>query len=266
MSNLFQAASGVSRMEQLAMASSPLHRLTPLAKLITSFIYIITVISFPAHNISGMVPFIFYPAVLMAVSGTPYKTLFKRLLIALPFPLLGGLANLFLLPETVFYLGGFAVSQGLLSFISIILKTILCVFSVLILIASTPFTQICACLSALKLPKILCLQLAMTYRYLSVLISEAAAILTAYSLRSPKTNGVKIRDMGCLLGQLLLRSFDRAERIYQAMKCRGFEGIYHLRQNGGWQAADTLYTVLVTLAVIFLRFFNLSLFFGQITG
>jgi len=31
-----------------------------------------------------------------------------------------------------------------------------------------------------------------------------------------------MRDMGSFAGQLLLRSFDRAERVYNAMKCRGY--------------------------------------------
>jgi cobalt/nickel transport system permease protein len=70
--------------------------------------------------------------------------------------------------------------------------------------------------------------------------------------------------MGSFTGQLILRSFDRAERVYQAMICRGFHGVYHGRKRGGFRAADGLYTVSLILLMILLRFFDLSLFIGKL--
>jgi cobalt/nickel transport system permease protein len=68
----------------------------------------------------------------------------------------------------------------------------------------------------------------LTYRYIGVLLNEAYSMSIAYSLRSPNRKGIEMRDMGSFTGQLLLRSIDRAERVYNAMKCRGYAPGYTL--------------------------------------
>jgi cobalt/nickel transport system permease protein len=224
------------------------------------------VISFPAYSVSGLVPFLAYPFLIMPASGTPLRPLAGRLLAALPFSLMGALSNLFLVHGTAFYLGGFAVSLGLVSFVSIMLKTLLTVWAVLLLIATTSFTDISAQLAAMRLPKIICLQLIMTYRYIGLLLREAASMMTAYFLRAPKQKGIRMRDMGSFLGQLILRSFDRASRVYQSMKCRGFQGVYRGRLTSLPALSDWAYTAALVSGIFFLRFFNLSLFLGRLAG
>jgi cobalt/nickel transport system permease protein len=226
----------------------------------------VTVISFPFRNISAMMPFLFYPAVLMSLSGISWRSLLVRFSAALPFSLAGGISNLLILRKTAFWLGNFPVSFGLLSFISIMLKTALTVFAVLILIATTSFVDISRQLTAIGMPKILCLQLVMTYRYVSTLIHEAASMFTAYMIRAPGQRGIKMKDMGSFLGQLLLRSFDRAERVYQAMKCRGFTGVYQGAGVHPFLPSDWVYTVILSGGILGLRFFNLSLFLGELAG
>ena len=266
MAELYHAITGIDRMERLAMEDSPVHRIHPMPKLITTLIYIIAVVSFPPHNISGLVPFVFYPAIMMPLSGTPYRPILKMLLAALPFSLMAGLGNLLLMRNTAFHIGSLAVSQGMVSFASVMLKTMLTVFAVLILIATTPFIEINRQLVAMRIPKIFCLSLIMTYRYLSVLLGEAASMFTAYSMRAPGKKGIVMKDMGGFLGLLILRSFDRAERVYQAMKCRGFQNMYHGKKRESPRRHDWVYAVLLSLAILILRFFNLSLFWGGLAG
>jgi cobalt/nickel transport system permease protein len=254
----------INRLEALALGDSLIHRLHPRAKLLTSIAYIGIVISFPPYNVSGLMPFLLYPAVLMPLSGTPYKPLGVRLLTVLPFSLLGGLSNLLMIRETAFLLGTFDISFGMISFVSLMLKTLLTVFGALILIATTSFIEIGSQLTILGLPKIMGLQLVMTYRYLSVLLGEAASMFTAYTLRGADQKGIKMEDMGSFLGQLILRSFDRAERVYQAMKCRGFQGMYHGSINRPWRLVDYGYTLGILGALLGLRFFNLSLFLARV--
>ena len=45
---------------------------------------------------------------------------------------------------------------------------------------------------------------------------------TAYTLRAPRRRGIAFRDWGAFAGNLLLRSFDRAETVHDAMLLRGF--------------------------------------------
>jgi hypothetical protein len=127
----------------------------------------------------------------------------------------------------------------------------------------------------------------MTYRYLSVLWDEAAAMVTAYTLRCGGA-GIGIKDSGPFLGRLLLRGFDRAGRVYQAMKCRGYgefpagsgapdktkppvpAGSADKGLPAGaaleFRITDGLYTVLLCAAFAGLRFFNLSRFLGGLAA
>jgi cobalt/nickel transport system permease protein len=262
MANLYRAAAGMRRLEELALGDSAIHRLHPLAKLLTTAAYIVTVVSFPSRTVSGLAPFLLYPAILMSLAGIPWRPLLARLLAALPFSLMGGIGSLLALRGAAFRLGGFTVTLGMVALVSIMVKTLLTVLAVLILAAATPFTELSRQLTRMGVPKILCLQLAMTYRYISTLLGEAAAMFTAYTLRGPDLRGVRMRDMGCFLGQLILRSFDRAERIYQAMACRGFTGTSPGAPRRRFNRFDALYAAALTALMAVLRVFNLSLLLG----
>jgi cobalt/nickel transport system permease protein len=264
---LYSVSAEIDSLERLAMGDSPIHRLHPAAKVVTTFAYIAAVLSFPSQNVSGLAPFCFYPALMMPLSGTPCRPLAKRLLAAMPFALMGGAGNLIWMRGAAFTLAGVPVGYGMVAFASILLKTLFSVFAVLILIATTSFAEVVRQLERLGMPSIVCLQFVMTYRYLSVLLKEASSMLTSYALRSPGRRGIRMRDMGCFLGQLILRSFDRAGRVYQAMKCRGFQGVCRAGKAGPPpKAGDWLYVALFLPLLLALRFFNLSLFFARLAG
>ncbi|MCL1818177.1 MAG: cobalt ECF transporter T component CbiQ [Spirochaetaceae bacterium] len=266
MAALHRAAAGISRLEALALGDSPVHRLHPLAKVLVTLAYMTAVISFPPGNVSGLAVFLAYPLVLLPASGTPPGPLAGRLLCALPFALMGGLSNLLLMRETAFHIGSFAVSSGLVSFTSLMLKTLLTVCAVLLLAATTSFTDIAAQLAALRVPRIFCLQLIMTYRYIGVLLHEAASMTRAYLLRAACRRGIRIKDMGSFLAQLIVRSFDRAARVYRAMTSRGFTGVYRGGQNAGFRLRDGIYVAALGAVFVFLRFFNVSLFLAGRAG
>ncbi|GHU55612.1 hypothetical protein AGMMS49975_17660 [Clostridia bacterium] len=233
--------------ENLSLGSSPVHRVHPTAKLVVTLLYLFAVVSL--QNIGVLLPFFIYPAVLMNLSGSPYRLLFSRVLIALPFPLFGGIFNLFIMKEPV-YIGAFAVTTGLISFISIMIKTILSVTAVLILIATTSFVDIMYSLR--KFPNVICIVFMLTYRYLWILLDETAQMYTAYMLRSPEKS-IKFGDIGSFLGQLILRSFAHASRIYAAMKCRGFNGAYTALCRKKFGAYDFLYVIIWAFLIVFLR-------------
>jgi cobalt/nickel transport system permease protein len=136
----------------------------------------------------------------------------------------------------------------------------------LILIAATSFPDLIGQLTRMGMPKIFGLQLAMTWRYISVLLGEAAAMTTAYLLRSRDQGGIRMRDMGSFLGQLLMRSFDRAEKVYAVMKCRGFEGAYSGGPGKPIGLSDLVYTIALCGAAILFRFFNWGEFAGSLAG
>ena len=246
--------SEIYSLEQLSAGKSVLHSLHPGAKLIFSFVFIITVISFGRHDFGRLVPYIFYPAVLIPLSGTPYALLFKRFVLAAPFCLFMGISAVLLEKETAFSAGNISVSFGILSLSVIIYRTWLCVMAVLLLAAVTPLSELSAQLRRLGMPDIFITMFEMTYRYLGVLFTEAASMRTAYALRSAGTKGVDIRHAGTFIGCLLLRSFDRAERIYAAMKCRGYGLHCEVRKTKTFRMRDALFCAVVCSLCLLFRF------------
>ncbi|MCL1896228.1 MAG: cobalt ECF transporter T component CbiQ [Clostridiales bacterium] len=242
-------------LEELSDKDTVIHALHPRAKLIITFAYIIAVVSFGRYDILGAVPFFLYTAIVCALAELPMKTLGKRFLIALPFCAFAGLTNLLLDRETAFVLGGVGVTFGLLSMTTILVRTYLCVMSVFILISSTPFSGLTRELRRMHLPQVFIMLIEMIYRYIGVLIDEAAGMGTAYKLRSVKARGIAMKDMGPFVGQLALRSFDRGERVYAAMACRGFGGEFPEREPVKMKVGDVMTVCLLCAAFAALRLF-----------
>jgi len=245
-------------LEQLASGSSYIHKLHPLVKLLASAVFIVTVVSFNRYALSRLIPYIFYPTLLMAFSETPYSMLFKRFLIALPFCLFAGISNLIFDRETAFMIGSITVSFGFVSLIAILFKTYLCVMAVLILVSITPFSSLTGEMRRLRMPGIFITMFEMTYRYIGVLLNEAYSMSIAYSLRSSNKRGIEMKDMGNFAGQLLLRSFDRADRVYNAMKCRGyaFQNVSHNTRK--LALGDIVFLAVVFLLCVTLRIVDVN--------
>ena len=242
-------------LEGLSDRGTAVHRLHPRAKIIVTFVYIVTVVSFSRYDVFGEVPFFIYTAIVCAMADLPLRVLHKRFLIALPFIVFIGVTNLFLDRNIAFVIGETEITYGLLSLITIVLRTYLCVMAVFILIATTPCTALTRELRRLRLPQVFITLIEMIYRYIGVLIDEAASMTTAYKLRSVATKGIAMKDMGPFVGQLALRSFDRGERVYAAMACRGFGGEFPEHTPVRMTLADILTVCLLCAAFIALRIF-----------
>ncbi len=210
-------------LEELSGGESLLHRCSATAKIVFTFVYIAAVVSFPAYGRLGLLWFFLYPAAAVRTARLPCRLLFRRTAAALPFVCFAGAANLFLDKVPVEITGGLTVSGGVLSFAVLLVKAFLSVSAVLILAATTPPDVLAGGLRRLHVPCILILQLLLTWRYLGVLTGEAGTIAAAYRMRAPQSRGIRWNDWPALAGALLLRSLDRAERIYRAMQCRLFD-------------------------------------------
>ncbi len=264
--SLFRAATRIRTLELQADRDTFVHHLHPLVKMATTLLFLILVISFDRYQISPLFPFFLYPVGLAILSDTKIRPIAVSLLTVLPFVLFISLSNIVLDRQLAFTIERIPITYGMLSSISILLKTVLTVSAVLLLISTTSVTVLAEQLTRLKIPSILVLQLMLTYRYIAVLFEEASSMVIAYTLRSSRKRGVAMRDMGVFLGNLLLRSMDRADRIYHAMKCRGFEGKYHTGFLTHWSWNDFLFVGLCGTTLVFFRMVHISLWLEQLTG
>ncbi len=249
-------------LEQLAAGSSPVHDRHPLVKLVSAFCYIVLVVSFGRAEFGRLVPFVFYGVVLMALSETPWTAVLKRAALALPFVVVAGLSNIIFDRAAAFLLAGITVSVGVVSFFTLIFRTFLCVTAVLLLVAVTPVNDLTRQLRRLHVPDIFVTLFEMTYRYIGVLLGEASTMYTAYMLRSTEHKGLQMRHMGSFIGQLFIRSYDRAERIYSAMKCRGYGGQAVFQQQRPLNSGDYIYLAATCLPFIALRVFDVPALFA----
>ena len=241
-------------LENLSAGKTVIHRLHPLAKLLSAFVFIVIVASFGRYDFVRLTPFLFYPFVMMALAGLPYKVLLLRIVIALPFCLFAGISNVVFERTTALTIGGTAISFGVISLATILLKMYLCVMAALLLVATIPFTELTAQLRRMKVPMIFVMVFETTFRYIGVLLEEVHTMIMAYKLRSGNKKALEMKHMGTFTGQLVLRGFDRAERVHLAMRCRGYSLSRLPPAPQRFTVRDTIMLTVVCVPVILLRF------------
>ncbi len=264
MAKIESAFFDIGTLDTLAYRDTAVHRLDPRAKVVTTLVFVFTVVSFGKYEISALLPFFMFPVVLVAVGGLPTGYLLKKLLIVAPFAFFIGVFNPLLDRQVLLQLGALEVSGGWVSFASILLRFTLTVGAALILIATTSFAGVCMALERLGAPRVFALQLLFLYRYLFVLVDEAVRMVRARALRSFQRRGMGMKVFGHLVGQLLLRTLDRAQRIHLAMLCRGFDGEIRLPRPARIGRREVVFTLGWSALFLLMRLVNLPQLFGGI--
>ncbi len=231
---------------------SPLHHLDPRVKVLLTVAFILSNVLLPdgAWAAFGLA----WLFVLAAnwVSGLGLGFTLRRSYVALPFAL-AAMTALFSLPgEPLSSLSigmwHFTITDtGLLRFLSILVRSWLSIQMAILLVAVTEFPDLIHALAHLRVPGILITIIAFLYRYLFVLTDEVMRLLRARQARSAAAPGLRPgRSMtwragvaGHMTGQLFLRSYERSDRIYNAMLARGYRGQLqtlnpHEMKRGDW--------------------------------
>lgn len=212
------------------------HRLDPRVKVVSAvliilFISLTPIGAWPAYILLWAV----VTAMVLLAEISPWFIL-RRSLIALPFAL-AAVTLIFTVPgRTILELPavGWTISaEGLTRFGSIVVKSWLSVQVAVILAFTTHFTDLLWALHSLRIPKLLIAIISFMYRYLFVLADEAFRMQRARQARSAAPAGGakaggsvawRAKVTGWMAGQLFLRSYERSERVYQAMAARGYRG------------------------------------------
>jgi cobalt/nickel transport system permease protein len=227
----------VGRMDELARLDSPVHRLDARVQGLTTMLFILVVMSFPRYEVSALMPLFLYPVLLVVVGTLPVRPLLGKLLVAVPFALCVGLFNPLMDRQVMMVVGGVPVSGGWLSFASILVRFVLTVSAALILVSCTGIHRLCAGMERLGMPKVFAVQVLFLYRYFFVIGDEGLRMKRSVEIRSAGNRGLGFRVYGHLIGHLLVRAMDRAQRIYRAMVARGFDGEIRLlhTESPGWR-------------------------------
>lgn len=247
-----------------AARPNALTRLDPRSKILATLFYIVAVVSFDRYAILALLPLAWYPVALAALGNVPPAALGRKLLLALPFALMIGIFNPLLDTAPMVDLFGISISAGWVSFASILLRFALTVSAALLLVATTGFDQVCVGLNRLGVPRALTTQLHLLHRYAEVLAGEAARMVTARELRAYARRRLNLNVYASLLGHLLLRALERAQRIHLAMLARGFDDEVRGSQELGWRRVDMAFLTICAASFILARSIDLPRALGHI--
>jgi cobalt/nickel transport system permease protein len=154
-------------------------------------------------------------AAVVLSAGVRVGPFLKRLLVLEPFVMGVALLALLTPPPT----------GGLLPFLFLAARSTLCLMALLTFSAVTPFTDVLGLMRWLHVPQLLLTTLALMHRYTYVLGDEAGRMKRA---RASRTFAPRRRlawtTASSVVAQLFLRASARADRIYSAMRARGWGG------------------------------------------
>lgn len=189
---------------------SPIHRAPAGLKMLLTLGLIVALVKLPPR------PVIFVAAALLLVavaacSRIPWRFLLKRLLLLEPMAL--GVAVLMLFQ-----------TDGLRLFTQLAIRSTLCIFAVVLLGNTTPFSEMLRVMKRVRVPGLIITTLALMHRYLFVLREEVYRMRCARASRTfVRSRAGAWHSLASVVAHLFVRSTARAERIYAAMCARGWQ-------------------------------------------
>jgi cobalt ECF transporter T component CbiQ len=230
--------------EQLARQSGLLQLLDPRVRVAGLFFMVLAVML--SHKIA-VVGGLFLVAVLIAVlSRVRIGLLAKRLWLAvLAFTGVIALPAIFLTPGDPVIFAGKATHitwQGLQTAVLLIMRVEAAATFTSLLVLCTPWTHVLKALRAFRLPPEAIMMLAMTHRYIFLLIETAGQIFESRQSRTVGAlNGSAGRHITAgTAGVLLSKSMELGNEVYLAMQSRGFRGDIQVLCDFHMRARDYL--------------------------
>lgn len=224
--------------------ASPLHRLAPQAELTALVAFTFAVVATPREAVWAFGVYAALLAALFALARVPAWWIATRSLVEAPFVLLAFAFPFLAGGETVPW-GFMELSvEGLWAGWNLLAKATLGVWAALLLAATTPVASLLAGLSRLRCPQILLQITAFAIRYAHVTAAEVAQMRRARLARLDDPRFLwQTRALAAGLGVVFVRSYERGERVWQAMAARGYTGRLPLDVSpagagiGQWSAA-----------------------------
>lgn len=217
--------------DRFAHLDSPLHSLDPRVKIagFTAFLVAIALVQGLAGAALGLALAVAWLLLSRIPLGFTMRRLKAVIIFLAPF--------LIILPLT--HPGGWR--PGLERGATVFVKGLAMVLTIIPMFGTTPFHVSMKALTRLKVPARLVTMILFAYRYLFVFADENRMVQQALKARGfkPRSSRGALRTLGSLVGLLVVRAFERTERIYQAMLARGFKDRFGTFQEfaPGWPDA-----------------------------
>ena len=205
---------------------SIVHRLAPEAKIIAFLAFVGLVVAVPAT----LWPVLVVDAVLLwgvvLVARVPTGWLAPRLALETPVLVFALLLPLVATGPQVEVLGLALSRSGLEGAAMLLARATLGLVAALVLAASTPAAAVVDGLDRLRMPHRLVEILTFMVRYLDLVRADLHRMEVARASRGDRRSGWRRWLAGATsAGQLFVRSYERGERVEQAMVARGYRGV-----------------------------------------
>jgi len=228
--------------------SSCVHGLDPRARFLATLV--LAMIIAVGEHLMTLVWALALAALLVVLSRLAVRPVFRRLVHLNAFMLFLWLVLPWSVPgDPVFVLSGIpCTAEGIHLAMNVTLKGNAIVLLFTALVATIDPAHLGYTLKHLALPDKLVHLFILVIRYADVIHDEYGRIRNAMRTRAFKASfcGHTLKTFGYLVGLLLIRSIERAERVLAAMKCRGFDGRFRILTNMTLKTPDLIF---VTIAL-----------------
>lgn len=246
--------------EAFASGSSLIHRIDPRLRIIFATIFSFTVAL--ATQFTALTAALFFSVILLCMAELNRREVIKRLYyiwgilfllwIVLPATFAG---------EPIYHIGPIIFTRpGVILSLQITLKTNIIFLIFITMIATMDIATMGYALATLKVPEKIVHLLILTYRYIFVLETEYQKIIRAAKVRGfcPGTNMHTYKTYAYIVGMLFVRASERAKRVHQAMKCRGFRGKFYSLHNFYILRKDWIWATLMSLCIFLIVILELA--------
>ena len=245
--------------EPFVVEKSRINQVNPTIRIFfaTAYYFIVAL----SYQFPALFTAVFLSLLMVCLSGLNLFAVAKRLAVVnglilliwliLPFTYSG---------EPVLNIGHLAITRpGIILSAQITLKSNAILLAVISLISSMSLVTMGHALSRLRIPEKIVFLFLMTVRYIFVIESEYLRLIRAIKIRGfrPGTNIHTYKTYAYLIGMIFVRASARAQRVHQAMICRGFkENFYSLYQFSSTRLS-WIFSTVMTAALIGLVFLEI---------
>lgn len=208
---------------------SPVHRVDARVKLVCATVLIAGALAVPVGQNRLLAVYAVGLGALALASRLPGRWLIKRMMVLVPFLVLGTIAVMLLPPveaADAWHLGGLDLSwQAVSVWLSVGGKCMLSLLAAVLLAGTTTSAELVRAAGALHVPRTLTSLTGFAVTYITVLADEASRMITAMRSRGRVGSHLrKLRAASAMLVTLMARTVERADRIALAMVSRGYMG------------------------------------------
>jgi cobalt/nickel transport system permease protein len=224
--------------------SSPVHTLAPEAKLVGLLVFVIAVASTPRRSVVAFAVDLLAIGAVIAIAGLRPTMVATRLAVIVPFVLFAALVPFVAGGDAVEVLGVSMSREGLWASFGVVAKAGLGALASIVFASTTPIPDVLRALHRLRVPSVVVAIVAFMFRYLDLLLDQLRRMRHAMVARCHDPRWLwQVAPIASSAGTLFVRSYERGERVHQAMLARGYGGTMPVLDEVPRRRSDLLVAV-----------------------